>query len=133
MTISSGVWASQFDAIADREDLSNSMLGLIVLCAYLGSVVVTPLSGFLIRMWGSKWTVILGAFLYSLSLGVIAFVEGVPLLCFTFFVYGFTMNIMDVAMNTAGVLVETVAEYPIMGSFHGCYSIAAAVGSLIGG
>ena len=37
------------------------------------------------------------------------------------------------AMNASGVLAETVAGRPIMGSFHGCYSISAAIGSLIGG
>ena len=128
-----GIWASQFNVIKDREDLSNSMLGFIVLCGYLGSVVVTPVSGILIRYWGSKKTVILGALLYSLSMALIAAVNGVPLLCITFFIFGFNMNIMDVAMNTSGVLVETVAERPIMGSFHGNYSIAAALGSFIGG
>jgi MFS family permease len=40
---------------------------------------------------------------------------------------------MDVAMNASAVLVETVAGHPIMGSFHGCYSISAAIGSLVGG
>lgn len=40
---------------------------------------------------------------------------------------------MDVAMNASGVLAETVAGHPIMGSFHGCYSISAALGSLVGG
>jgi hypothetical protein len=40
---------------------------------------------------------------------------------------------MDVAMNSSAVLAETVAEIPIMGSFHGSYSVAAAIGSLLGG
>jgi hypothetical protein len=40
---------------------------------------------------------------------------------------------MDVALNSSAVLTEAVAEVPIMGSFHGSYSIAAAIGSLVGG
>ncbi len=35
-------------------------------------------------------------------------------------------------MNACGVLAEIVAGIPIMGSFHGSYSVAAAVGSLLG-
>lgn len=128
-----GVWASQLPSIRDKEDLSDSMLGFCVLFSYLGSVVVSPFSGALIQCLGSKRTTILGAVLYVFSVGAMAFVKGVPLLCVSFFAFGFCMGIMDVAMNACGVLAETVAEKPIMGSFHGCYSIAAAIGSLIGG
>ena len=35
-------------------------------------------------------------------------------------------------MNASGVVAELVAGIPLMGSFHGSYSIAAAFGSLIG-
>ena len=39
---------------------------------------------------------------------------------------------MDVAMNSCGVIAEIVANRPLMGSFHGSYSIAAAIAALLG-
>lgn len=35
-------------------------------------------------------------------------------------------------MNACAVVAELVAGIPLMGSFHGSYSVAAAVGSLFG-
>jgi MFS family permease len=49
------------------------------------------------------------------------------------FTYGFTMGIMDVSINSCAILTEIVAGKPLLGTFHGSYSIAAAVGALIGG
>jgi hypothetical protein len=42
------------------------------------------------------------------------------------------LGVMDVAMNASAVVAELVAEIPLMGSFHGSYSVAAAIGSLFG-
>jgi MFS family permease len=43
------------------------------------------------------------------------------------------MGIMDISMNNCGILTEIVAGKPLLGSFHGTYSVAAALGSLLGG
>jgi hypothetical protein len=39
---------------------------------------------------------------------------------------------MDVAMNACGVVAEIVENRPLMGSFHGSYSIAAAAAAFVG-
>lgn len=39
---------------------------------------------------------------------------------------------MDVSMNACGVVAELVEARPLMGSFHGSYSIAAALAALLG-
>lgn len=86
-----GVWASQLFWIRDDEGMSDSVLGFCVLFSYLGTVVASPISGFLVRFMGSKRTTILGGILYVFCLGAMAFVTGVPLLCISFFAFGFFM------------------------------------------
>lgn len=49
------------------------------------------------------------------------------------FAFGFFMGVMDVSMNSCGVLTELVADETYMGAYHGSYSVAAALGSLLGG
>ncbi len=49
-----GTWASQLPDIQDSFDISDSILGLSVLFVYLGTVLATPLAGYLIRSKGSK-------------------------------------------------------------------------------
>lgn len=127
-----GVWASQLPNIQKMYNLSDSVLGISVLLVYFGTVVVMPLGSFVIRKCGSKWATVLGAFMYSLALGVMGFMDRTSLLMISMFAFGFTMGLMDVSMNAAGILAEVNAKTPIMGSFHGSYSIAAAIGSLLG-
>lgn len=43
------------------------------------------------------------------------------------------MGVMDISMNSGAILTEIVAGKPLMGSFHGSYSVAAAIGSVVGG
>lgn len=52
---------------------------------------MSPFSGYLVRIMGSKRTTILGAFCYVFALGAMSFVTGVPLLCISFFSFGFFM------------------------------------------
>jgi Na+/melibiose symporter-like transporter len=61
-----------------------------------------------------------------------SFMKGVYMFGASFFMFGLCMSIMDVSMNSSGVLAETVHGQPIMGSFHGSYSIFSALGGLIG-
>ena len=53
------------------------------------------------------------------------------LLCSALCLFFFS-GLMDVAMNACGVVAEIVEDRPLMGSFHGSYSIAAALAALLG-
>lgn len=127
-----GVWASQFPSIQDDQNMSNSILGLCVLLSYFGGVLGTALGGYLISLMGSRnacWT---GAFLFTSFFLSMSFVSNVYLFGTLFFLFGLSMSVMDVSMNSSGVLAETVHGRPIMGSFHGSYSISSALGGLLG-
>jgi MFS family permease len=69
--ILAGVWASQLPEIQDRDNLSDTTLGLCGLSVYFGTVAGTPLSGFLIKKLGSKWATLVGALSFLLSLPLI--------------------------------------------------------------
>lgn len=99
---------------------------------YLGIVLATPIVGNLIRRWGSKVTTFAGAFFYCLSLPLIGINYGIPFLGFSMFAFGLSQGILDVSMNTQGIVAEIIAKIPIIGSFHGSYSISAAIGSFVG-
>jgi MFS family permease len=128
-----GVWSSYLPNIQDNLKLSDSELGLAVLCVYLATVMATPLAAYTIRNLGSKYSTLLGAATFSLSLPFISFARSLVVLVIAMFMFGGTMGLMDVSMNSCAVLTEIVAAKPLMGSFHGSYSVAAAIGSLMGG
>ena len=91
---------------------------------------------------GSKWSTISSALLFTCALPFVGLnprgnfsfdkTETQALLSATMFWFGFTLGLMDVSMNACGVVAEIVDNSPLMGSFHGSYSIAAAIAALIG-
>lgn len=48
-------------------------------------------------------------------------------------IFGLGCGLMDITMNSCGVLTELIVGYPILGAYHGSYSIAAAIGAQIAG
>lgn len=137
-----GVFASQLPSIQDDGDLSDSALGFCVLFLYFGTVLATPIAGRITIVIGSKWSTISSALLFTCALPFVGLnprgnfsfdkTETQALLSATMFWFGFTLGLMDVSMNACGVVAEIVDNRPLMGSFHGSYSIAAAIAALIG-
>lgn len=128
-----GVFGRYLPTIQDNLSLSDSLLGTSVLFVYLGTVGVAPVAAYLLRSYGSQIAVNIGAWLFIISLPLLSFPQSFGLLTFVMFNFGFSMGIMDISMNNCAILTEIVAGKPLLGSFHGSYSVAAALGSLLGG
>lgn len=90
-----GVWASQLPEIQDRSDLSDSTLGLCGLSVYFGTVAATPISGILIRNFGSKWATIFGAIVFLITLPLIGITINLSYLIFSMLSFGIGMGILN--------------------------------------
>jgi len=126
------LWSAVLPATQTSLRLSDSTLGYACLFNYLGTVVATPLAGFLLRRLGSKYATFIGAFFFCTSLALIPMSRDAVELSLTFSYFGITEGVMDVSMNSCAVLTETVRGLPLMGSYHGSYSLASAIGGLLG-
>jgi MFS family permease len=128
-----GVWSYFLADIEDNLNLSDAELGTAVLFVYLGMVLVSAFTAYLLQVYGSQVSTYIGAISFGISLSFIPFAPNLGLLILTMFIYGWSMGIMDISMNSSAILTEIVAGKPLMGSFHGSYSVAAAIGSVVGG
>ncbi len=126
-----GVWSYYLVDIQHRVDLSDSDLGSAVLFVSFGMVVVSPLTSFLLNYFGSKTSMFVGALTYGISLSFIPLAGTYYSLVLTMLFFGLTMGVMDISMNSCAILTEIVAGRSLFGGFHGSYSIAAAMGSII--
>jgi MFS family permease len=113
--------------------LSDSLVGAASLFNYGGQVVATLIAALLLQRIGARASCLTGALMFCSSMYLIPLSHSFAALCMTFLLFGSTEGIMDVSMNACAVLTETVAARPLLGTYHGSYSIAAALGGLIGG
>lgn len=125
-------WTSRIPDIQARLHLNYAQLGSVLLALPVGLMCSLPLSGWLVTRFGSRKMVITGALFYPVILCVIGLVGETWQLVTTLFFFGLFGNLMNIAMNTQAVGVETLYGRSIMASFHGVWSLAGACGQYIG-
>lgn len=128
-----GSWAPQIPVLLVRLEITETVLGLLLLVFGLGAVVAMPWCGYLMARHGTR--VVLRAFAAASAFGLLAVAlapglwAAVPALFFLGGVAGGT----DVAMNTNAVMVEQRLGRAIMSSSHGFWSLGGFAGAALGG
>ncbi len=125
-------WASRIPDIQVRLHLSDAGLGAVLFALPVGLMTSLPLSGWLVGRYGSRQLVIAGSLLYPLTLILLAIAGSTLQLTLGLFLFGLFANLINIAMNTQAVNVESLYGKSIMASFHGLWSIAGFSGALIG-
>jgi MFS family permease len=126
-------WASRIPAIQAKLHLSDGALGGVLFALPAGLMLSLPLSGWLVSKYGSRPMMIAGAVLYPAILLLLASSPSVFQLTISLFAFGVMGNLINIAMNTQAVGVESLYGRSVMASFHGLWSLAGFSGALIGG
>lgn len=125
-------WASRIPDIKAKMGMSESELGLILFAIPIGQLVALPFSGQMVSRIGSHkmlpWTLLV----YGISLLFIGLSQNPIQLALALFAFGLSGNFCNIAVNTQGVYAEGLFPKPIMGSFHGSWSLAGFFGALCG-
>jgi len=125
-------WASRIPTIQQTLGLNESQLGAVLLAIPIGSMISLPVSGWLVAKFGSKKVVTLGVFLYSLTLVTLGMAQNTFQLISYLLLFGFGGNFLNIGVNTQAVGVESLYKKPIMGMFHGMWSLAGFSGAALG-
>ena len=114
--------------------MSPGVLGLILLCAAIGSAVAIPLAGLVIVRFGEALTVTITSLIAVAGLAVVAvgYRHGIPWVAAGLFGLGFGTGSWDVAMNVQGAAVERAIGRAIMPKFHAGWSIGTVAGAGLG-
>lgn len=122
-------WAPLVPFAKTRIGLDDGMLGVLLLCLGLGSIVAMPLSGILAARLGCRAVMLATAALMLLALPVLTVASTPVSLGLVLFVFGAAIGAMDCVMNIQAVAVERDADRPMMSGFHAFYSIGSLVGA----
>ena len=125
-------WASRIPDIKTTLNLSDALLGTLLLALPIGQLMTMPISGKLVTQYGSQKILRFTAPLYAIILIGIGLSTSAIMLGFMLFLFGIVGNMCNISVNTQGVAVEKIYNKSIMTSFHGAWSIAGFTGALIG-
>jgi MFS family permease len=113
--------------------VSNSALGLALLCIAVGVLIGLGFSGKQSALRGSAPVTHYATYALGLSLLLVGPVLNYFTLCLAFVVFGSCLSTQDVAMNSHAIVLEHEADKRYMSTFHAMFSLGALGGGAIGG
>lgn len=128
-------WIVYLPDIKHELHISNTFVGMILLCSGIGGLIAMFFVGRMIDRLHSRVCAFIGIVATSLALLGPALAPSTPVLMGCLLFFGLSLGCLDISMNANAVAID--AKYPrsILTSFHACYSIgsfsAAGIGSLL--
>jgi len=129
----SGSWAPQIPLVLSRLSISESTLGLLILCFGMGALVSMPWCGWMMGRFGERAVLRGFSLLQGAGLLLVVLAPSVPAAALAMLLFGALLGCTDVAMNGATVTVERRMGKAVMSSMHGFWSLGGFVGGALGG
>lgn len=128
-----GAWAPQIPLLLPRHDITEAVLGLLILVLGLGAVTAMVFAGRLIDIFGARRLLCVFALAILPALPLVVLAPNMAVLIPAMALFGATLGSMDVVMNAHAVEVERRLGRAIMSSLHGFWSVGGFVGGAGGG
>lgn len=124
-------WASRIPDIKSMLQLSEAGLGTLLFALPIGQLTGMSFSGRIVSKHGSRKIMLIALPLYAFCLTLLGLADVKWQLALGLFLFGFCGNFCNIAVNTQGVYTQQLYDKPIIGSFHGSWSLAGFFGALV--
>lgn len=114
-------------------DATTSEVGALLFCISFGVLFALSFIGKVIAKRGSRPIAIFGSFAAAAALIPVGFSSTTLPLAISFFIFGISLTIQDVAMNSHAATLEHETQSKLMSRFHALFSVGALTGGLSGG
>ena len=128
-----GSWATQIPLLVTRLGITESTLGLLILCFGIGALISMPWCGWLMAQFGERSVLRVVGVLQGIGILLVVLSPTVPVTAAAMLVFGALIGCTDVAMNAATVTVERQLSKAVMSSMHGFWSLGGFIGGAVGG
>jgi predicted MFS family arabinose efflux permease len=122
-------WAPLVPYAKDRLAVDERVLGILLLCLGVGSLLAMFFAGTLSSRFGTRPVVLVSGFALAAVLPWLAVASTPVTLGVTLLFFGATLGSLDVGMNIHGVEVERAAGKPLLSGFHALYSLGGFAGA----
>ena len=126
-----GTWGAHIPSLKVHYAIGEQMLSMVLLAAAIGAVLSLFVAGRIVGRLGARNASLYAALVMSLSLGIVLEYPNVAMLLPAMLVFGASMSLFDVAINTEGSLLECLSGRPIMSNLHGMFSVGGMAGAAI--
>ena len=125
----SASWAPLVPYLKARLAIEDDVLGMLLLCVGIGSLVTMPISGTAAERFGCRKVLLAAGTLFAVLLLGLSVVDVLPLAAAILLLFGASMGAIDTVVNIAAVIVEQASGRRLMSGFHGFWSVGGFVGA----
>ena len=122
-------WAPLVPFAKARLAADEQMLGLLLLCLGIGSVVAMLFTGVLSTKFGTRPVILVSGVALALLLPTLVVSSTTVAMALSLFFFGAALGAIEVGMNIHAVEVERDAGRPLMSGFHALYSVGGFAGA----
>ena len=122
-------WAPLVPLLRERLMVGDDVLGMLLLCIGVGSLLTMPLSGALAMRLGCRRVVMTASILFAAILLLVSCVDALSLAVPIVLIFGAVMGCIDVVVNIVAVLVEKGIGRRIMTGMHAFWSLGGFAGA----
>lgn len=122
-------WAPLVPFAKQQLAVDDGVLGVLLLCLGVGSIIAMLFAGIISARYGSKPIVIAGGIGLALTLPLLALATTPLALGAVLLAFGASLGAVDVAINVQAVEVERAANRPLMSGFHALFSVGGFLGA----
>lgn len=124
-------WAPLVPLAKQRLAVDDGVLGGLLLCLGVGSIIAMAMSGPLAARAGTKPIIIAGGLGLAILLPVVTLADTPAMLGSALFAFGVALGMIDVGVNVHAIEVERDSPVPLMSGFHAFFSIGGFAGAML--
>ena len=122
-------WAPLVPLLRERLAVGEDVLGLLLLCIGVGSLLTMPLSGAAAVRLGCRRVLTFASISFALLLFLLSQVGEILLAIPVLLLFGAIMGCIDVVANVQAVIVEKASGRRLMSGMHALWSVGGFVGA----
>ena len=119
-------------AIGAHYRLDDGGLSMALLTIAVGAVLCLIFAGRWIAAFGVRRVAALAACVMALALALLLQFDRFALLLIVMLVFGASVGLFDVAINTEGTFIEQALQRKVMSTMHGMWSLGGMTGAALG-
>ena len=126
-----GTWGAHVPSLKARYAISEATLSMVLFSAAIGAVLSLFVAGRIVGLIGARKAAMLASLVMSLMLGLVLEFPNVVALLPAMLLFGGSMSLFDVAINTEGSELESLSGRAIMSNLHGMFSVGGMTGAAL--
>ncbi|MFT8778327.1 MAG: MFS transporter [Gluconacetobacter liquefaciens] len=126
---SGAAWAPLIPYVRLRCGLTDTHLGLLLLCLGMGSILTMPVAGTLAGRLGCRRIIGVATLAVCCTMPILATSGSIAVVAFALILFGAAIGSIDCVVNLQAVVVERACGRGMMSGFHGLFSVGGLLGA----